>query len=364
MRSRFKRNLFIVITGIISIVLLEMICATALRIRQGEWIYKKPPNYNFMLFEPHPSLVGVPRKSVSVDVKGILYKHNKQGFRDDDFQVRQLAKRIACIGGSTTYCVSVNNDETWSNYLDSLLADFEVLNCGIPGHSTEEHKKLLPDVIKSYKPELVIIQAGLNDLRCMNVSNLSGDYSNFHQPTLFGSFGFCPQNRMPHSGLLTAGWIALRKMKLINCCSYHSAEFSGTVSDKTDEKVMEIFSRNIDTLIGQCISGNIRVVLVPQILLPELISDKNYQWWVPYLTKEGIIKALSAMNDVIRAKANGTNILYVDTGKDWQPQHFADISHLSKTGNVKLATLIKEGLQCLHPEEELDLLVGRKSCHF
>ena len=176
MNRRSKIILFSLASLVLVIALGEIIGAVALRARQGIWIYKKSPNYNFMLFEPDEVLVGVPRRNVSVVVKGILYQHNSKGFREKEFSQRKTRKRIACIGGSTTYCIKVNNDQTWPYYLDSLLQpEYEVMNFGIPGHSTAEHKKLMPRLIRQYSPDIIILHAGLNDLRSMNVNGDDND---------------------------------------------------------------------------------------------------------------------------------------------------------------------------------------------
>ncbi|HXH19853.1 MAG TPA: GDSL-type esterase/lipase family protein [Chitinophagales bacterium] len=326
------------LAALFPLAILEVLCAAALRLRQGEWLYTKLPNHNFMLFEPHPQWVGVPRKNAAVTVRGILYLHNSQGFRGDDVSAVKTKKRIICIGGSTTYGMGTGNHQTWPYYLDSLLSEeHEVLNFGIPGHSTAEHKKLLPDVIRDYSPDIIILQTGLNDLRCMNVKNLSSDYANFHQPTLYASFGFCPQQRLPRSGLITAGWIALRKLKLISCCPFHQAVFTGTVSDSVDKRVVEIFRHNLDTLIRQCTSRNIPVILLPNILSPDALAKNDYRWWVPYLTVNGIISALDTLNAAMQARADGNGVFYFNIRENWSASDFYDASHLNAQGNLKLA---------------------------
>jgi len=344
---------------ILLLALAEILCAAALRYQQHAWIYKKPPNYNYMLFEPDTRLTGVPRKNISLDVNGIQYTHNSQGFRGADFLKLKTKKRIACIGGSTTYCVGVSDNQTWEFYLDSLLADYEVLNFGIPGHNTVEHKKLLADVLKNYSPDIIILQLGLNDLRCMNVDSLADDYGNFHQPTLYGSFGFCRQERLPHSGLLTAGWIALRKMKLVACCPFHAARFSGTVSDSVDGRVLEIFSNNLNTMLRQCADHKIPVILLPQTLSQDVLDETNYKWWVPYLTKKGIFTALDTLSSIMKKKADGERTMYFDIREDWAQNEFADQSHLNGTGNKKLAEAVEASLNLRSFSNDSSTITGR-----
>src|SRR5687767_1868942 len=152
--SRTKTFSFSLVAFVLVLIVAEIICAIGLRVVQGRWIYTQAENDNYKLFEPDAALIGVPRKNVSVTINGLLYHHNAEGFRGENLEKTKSKKRIICIGGSTTYGIGVSNNQTWPYYLDSMLQpDYEVLNLGIPGHTTVEHKKLLPEAIKKYSPD-------------------------------------------------------------------------------------------------------------------------------------------------------------------------------------------------------------------
>ena len=91
---------------------------------------------------------------------------------------------------------------------------------------------------------------------------------------------------------------------------------------------------------------NVRVVLLPHVLSPEVITDANYKWWAPFLTKKGIFNALDALNAVMRRRADGDWVIYAGflDGTIWCPAEFCDPSHLNSDGNRRLARLLEEHL--------------------
>ena len=346
--SRGKKAGFLIAIALLVVLFAEGLFAIALRIAEGQWPYSRPKSANYLLFEPHPDWVMTPRKGVDVTVLGNSHHHNADGFRGKEFSSVKTKRRIACIGGSTTYCVHVGDEQTWPFYLDQLVQPYyEVLNFGIPGHSSVEHKKLLPQVLARYSPDVVVFQMGLNDLRNMNVADLGLDYENFHQPSLrFAVSGACRRDRLPRCALLQGAVVLLEKLKVLSITPFPHGFPAGHDSDSVDPRVVEIFSANLDILLRECRARHIPVVLLSHALSPEVISDTNYKWWAPYLTKKGIFQAEDALNAVMRSKADGDMVIYAGfmDGATWGPAEFADPTHLNPNGNLRLARMLKEGV--------------------
>jgi len=346
--SRGKRVSFFLVTALFLIVCAEGLFAIALRFTEGQWPYSRPKSANYLLFEPHPEWGLTPRKSVTVTVLGNIHHHNAEGFRGNEFSPVKTKHRVVCIGGSTTYCIGVADDQTWPFYLDQLLQPgYEVLNCGIPGHSSVEHRKLLPQILARYSPDAVIFQMGLNDLRNMNFDDPGPDYANFHQPSLrFTAGGACRRDRLPRCALLQGAVVLLEKIKALSGSPFPQGLPAGHVSDSVDPRVVETFSANLDILLGECRAKHVRVVLLPHTLSPETISDTNYKWWAPYLTKKGIFNAVAALNAAMRRRADGDWVIYAGFIEDttWDPAEFCDPTHLNSNGNLRLARLLKEGV--------------------
>jgi len=356
--SRGKTVSFIFVTAGLVAVFAEGLLAIALRFVEGEWPYSRLTDVNYLLFETHPDWEITPRKSVTIAVMprtgatsadaAHVFHHNTDGFRGKEFASVKADCRVACIGGSATYCIGVSDNETWPFYLDQLLQpDCEILNFGVPGHSSVEHKKLLPRILARYSPDLVVFQMGLNDLRNMNLVDPGADYENFHQPSLrFSVTGVCRRERLPPIGLVQAGVVLLTKLNVLSHSPFPPGEPAGHVSDSVDPRVVEIFSANLEILLRECRAKHVRVVLLPHALSPEVITDTNYQWWAPYLTKKGIFNALDALNAVMRRSADGDWVIYARfmDGAVWGPEEFCDPSHLSANGNRRLARLLEERL--------------------
>jgi len=352
--SQGKRVIFSLGAMLLVLVFAEGTFAIALRITEGEWPYTNLKSINYLLFEPHPELGLTLRKGAYATVlgdsyhhnPGYSYHHNMDGFRGKEFSRAKTKHRIACIGGSTTYCVGVGDDQTWPFYLDQRLQpDYEVLNLGIPGHSSVEHKKLLPQILARYSPDIVIFQLGLNDLRNMNVADPGPDYENFHQPSLrFATADACRRDRLPPCALLRGAVILLEKTKVLKVSPFPGGVPPGRVSDSVDPRVVETFSSNLDILLRECLAKQIHVVLLPHALSPEMITETNYKWWAPYLTKKGIFHAEDAINAVMQSKADGQRVICAGFMDDetWNPGEFCDPSHLNPQGNLRLARLLKD----------------------
>jgi lysophospholipase L1-like esterase len=99
----------------------------------------------------------------------VHHSTNKWGFRGgpvpNDWEQRPT---ILTVGGSTTQCVEVNDDETWPAQLQVLLRGTDsrimVQNAGIAGHTSRGHVLMMERVVQVVKPDLVIVLLGINDL--------------------------------------------------------------------------------------------------------------------------------------------------------------------------------------------------------
>jgi hypothetical protein len=98
---------------------------------------------------------------------------NRYGFRERDFSPIPLKDtyRIAVIGDSFTYGQGIPESDRMTNLLeaylnrpDSLVA-FEVLNFGRSGTDTSEHVRFLNDYVLRIKPNFVLLQWFVNDVR-------------------------------------------------------------------------------------------------------------------------------------------------------------------------------------------------------
>jgi len=114
--------------------------------------------------------------------------HNSLGYRGREFPVDKPDGifRIVALGGSTTYSVTVkDNEKTFTRQLENILRDrfgtdsIEVINAGVGGYSSWESLINLQFRALDLDPDLVIIYHGTNDVhtRLVAPGSYKGDNS-------------------------------------------------------------------------------------------------------------------------------------------------------------------------------------------
>ncbi len=81
----------------------------------------------------------------------------------DGTLVVPLNTKILAFGDSLTYGYRVDADKNYPSILSNLLQT-EVINAGVNGELTKEGLERLPKLLKKYKPQILILCEGGNDL--------------------------------------------------------------------------------------------------------------------------------------------------------------------------------------------------------
>lgn len=100
---------------------------------------------------------------------------NSKGLRSREFPIEKDEKtfRIICLGDSTTFGYGVSDKDTYPARLEEMLLAkarnrrFEVINAGIPGHTSRDGLIFLEKSLLNYYPDLIIVSLGLNDANGM-----------------------------------------------------------------------------------------------------------------------------------------------------------------------------------------------------
>lgn len=94
-----------------------------------------------------------------------VFTVNRYGVRGTDFKL-PAPKAVLCIGGSTTECRAVTDEESWPWQLEQKLAAHEVVvgNAGRSGHLMPNHTYQLEHYTFIKDFDVVVILAGINDL--------------------------------------------------------------------------------------------------------------------------------------------------------------------------------------------------------
>lgn len=105
--------------------------------------------------------------------KGRIYTTNKHGIRSK--KLNRSADHILILGDSVAYGAGVNDNETFSFYLNQNIPNHQVLNLGVSGYGIGQYYLALKSLIDKTQPKLIIamIYTG-NDITDTRRDNLFG----------------------------------------------------------------------------------------------------------------------------------------------------------------------------------------------
>src|SRR5262249_23625744 len=141
-----------------------------------------PPPSCFCVWEPGLELELHPRPAIMPGVAGpTRVRIDSLGLRGDEPPSGE-AVHVLCVGGSTTECLYLDQDETWPALLQARLSAVRptwVANAGRSGHSTREHVVHVEELLEcSTHFDVVVLMAGVNDLgkRLSRDDNYDADF--------------------------------------------------------------------------------------------------------------------------------------------------------------------------------------------
>lgn len=130
-----------------------------------------PTSSTYRIWPPYLAQTFHPDEDRFPGVRGpSRFRVNSRGLRGDELEPGH-ALRIIAVGGSTTECLILDQQEAWPQRLQALLdgdgrlGRVWVGNAGRSGHGTREHRYQVRRLLDEY-PELdaLILLAGVNDL--------------------------------------------------------------------------------------------------------------------------------------------------------------------------------------------------------
>jgi lysophospholipase L1-like esterase len=145
-----------------SLVFFLAIAEVALRFALPEGYFVWPPNFHATFSIGENTLKGADAES-SITI-------NPQGMRGDPMP-EEARYHVLAIGGSTTICNYLDDDDAWPHLVQQRLADelgagsVWVGNVGRPGHGTNQHRIHVEKLLAQY-PEIdaVLNLVGINDM--------------------------------------------------------------------------------------------------------------------------------------------------------------------------------------------------------
>ena len=125
----------------------------------------------YAIWQPNLRARALPRQDLLPGIKGeSRITTNAQGFRGDPMPTDDR-EMIVTLGGSTTECLYLDDDEAWPGALQAILNrqasghGFWVGNAGVSGHGTRHHLVQAEVLLALYpRIDIIVMLVGINDL--------------------------------------------------------------------------------------------------------------------------------------------------------------------------------------------------------
>ena len=112
LRRILGRLALILVSGLLAVAALELVLRLA-----------APADEGCRVWPPHLETTLHPRPEIMPGVEGpSRFRVNSRGLRGDE-PPEGDAHRVLCVGGSTTECLYLDQEESWPGLLQTLLAD-------------------------------------------------------------------------------------------------------------------------------------------------------------------------------------------------------------------------------------------------
>lgn len=140
------------ISGLLGLLALEVYCRWSLDLA----LHVDERN---LAYEHDPLLGWRPKKNEERTFLGsrlISLRHNNLGFRDHD-HLQKTRPRVLFLGDSFVWGFDVEASERFTERLQRMLPETEVLNLGVSGYGTDQEWLLLKSEFDFYEPDLVAV---------------------------------------------------------------------------------------------------------------------------------------------------------------------------------------------------------------
>ncbi len=157
----------------ISVLVVLLVCELIMRIFYGipssemnHFSLSKSKYYqrdDEIKFVPRKNIRGVHNKKGSFSS---TFQTNSRGLRDKEYKLDKTEgiKRIVVLGDSFTWGYGVNNNEIYTERLESILPNTEVINLGVTAYQLRQEITYFKREGIKYHPDIVIVGFCLNDI--------------------------------------------------------------------------------------------------------------------------------------------------------------------------------------------------------
>ncbi|MFY9345300.1 MAG: SGNH/GDSL hydrolase family protein [Planctomycetota bacterium] len=287
------------------------------------------------------------------------YTANSLGVRGPEWPERGGARRILCVGGSTTECLLLDDRETWPQLVAERLARGGGPVCwvgdvGRSGYATSDHLRLLENEALLRQVDDVVFLVGINDLqRAMKGRRLDTPFG--LRPLYERSVAFrlidqaqnVRRTRRRHLEESQDGSnYPLRRQQRA------AARVETSPPDLGPARAQ--YHRNLEAIADQCARLGVRAWFVTQPVLwrEHITAADEATLWLGLFGDDSrpgtawLAREMAAFNDELRTFCRERNLGLVDLAPlDGDPACFYDDCHFTREGAARVAELVAGGLR-------------------
>jgi len=276
---------------------------------------------------------------------------------------------IVTIGGSTTQCFFLSDDQTWTAQLGkNLERSFNpvwINNAGLDGHSTHGHLVLLEDFVVGLHPKIAVFLVGANDVARATISDW--DSENVKSGIQFQSPKAFIKSISAYSevvALLLNGYRSYTAykaglthqqidLKAQGYLDIPESEQKQHFQENANAEFLHGYEERLTKIIEVCKKAGIEPVFVTQPLLVGFGTDDvtgidltRVKAYGPRQTGKMYWDVLEAYNDVTRNVGRANSVLVIDLAKEMpkSSRYFYDFIHYTPEGARQTADILDKSL--------------------
>jgi len=336
-------------------VLVLLLCGIVFVVFAETWLIKKQ---KVVFTEKKESLKGFhPFLQIIPKIGDEELPINRWGFRGEDIDKVKPKEtfRIFVLGGSMIYCNSTPFELTHCRILEKKLRanyphiNIEVQNAGMDWHTSQHSVIKFLFLIQDFKPDLVIICHGINDLyRSFSPAPYAkgayrDDYSHFFGPLSSVLDDYTSADK--HIILLPKIVKHMFSVLWFSNFRHHAAANLETIPIKK-WKSLKSFERNMQNFVDIVRSKKIDLIVAsqPYLYKTDMTDEEKETIWFPeYFCSENnqkpdipsMISGMEVYNRTSREIAKEKAVAFLDLEKSLQKSllYFFDDIHLTEEGN-------------------------------
>ena len=341
-----NKGILILSATFVSLLIFGLIFEGAVRVRQ--WVkYGTPTELHQFIIDSETGL-RIPGPGANIG----RIKVNSYGFRSPEIAVQKDREtiRLAFLGGSTTWCAEVSGNElTWPHLVWGNLHQsypdlkFDYLNAAFPGYSTEESLIRLESNVKKFKPDVIIIYHGTNDLS-YETRKLAKDQ---------GIYVGKPEDPS-WLGRVSLAWFLIEKNIALYFRQQSASQGDSSLSFDPNE-----ISNNFEKRLFRLVRASKEIAPIVALATfshkfkrsqskeDQIQSASSAIFYMPYMTVEKLFKAFEEYNRVIREVAKRTKIILVEEENliPGDALHFNDSVHFTDAGSKVMAQRVGNAIK-------------------